>query len=325
MNHDRYYIGGANIAGILGVSPYSSPVLEYLKIRGEAPPPTAEELRFFGQRKRREPYIVESLEIDHGLQLPVRNQRYTDPELDYLKAEIDGENPGAYNAELKTVHPRAKDAASWTSRAEDPVPLHVVAQAQWGLMLRPAPMAFAVGEVGYETFPYPIQPDLELQGEMRARAVEFWERYVLKGEAPEPASDADVAALYPRSKPATIVHATAEIFQLVQDLARTKRDLKALELREVDQLTTLKAFMGEADTLMGGADSATGGALALLVTWKSNRPSLVCDWQALARATISREQLATICPKFTQQRDGNRPLLVKYKLPELVSMTGPAS
>lgn len=105
LSPTRGYVGGGNIAGILGLSPFKSPLDEYLTITNELPVEISPAKRkFFDRRKALEPFAAECFTQATGLQIVRRNEHYDDAEFDWMKAEIDFETDDGGNGETKTVH-----------------------------------------------------------------------------------------------------------------------------------------------------------------------------------------------------------------------------
>jgi putative phage-type endonuclease len=179
VNDRTKFIGGSDIAAILGISPHRSAVDLWL----DKTAPRAEETPTKATRRgsRLEPYIADMITSEFGLAILQRNQRYTDPEVPYFAAEIDAEtfteSEGLQNIEIKTVHPFK--AREWGDVETDQLPVHYVAQAQWGLGVtrRQACLVFAL--IGDDLRPYVVERDEETITAMRERATEFWERYVI--------------------------------------------------------------------------------------------------------------------------------------------------
>ena len=169
------YIGGSDIAAILGISPWKTATDLWLdKIT-----PPREDGRNAGAKSRGtrlEPYIVDMIREEHGLQIVARNERYVDADVPYFAAEIDAETADE-NIEIKTVHPfKSKD---WGELDTDQLPLAYVAQVQWGLGIRRRSRCRVFALIGDDLRPYVIERDDETIEAMRARASEFWQFYVV--------------------------------------------------------------------------------------------------------------------------------------------------
>lgn len=89
QGHDRRkYIGGSDVAAILGISPWRSAVDLWVD---KTTPPVENGQNAAAKRRgtRLEPYILDMIREDFGIKIASVNQRYIDPELDFLAAEID--------------------------------------------------------------------------------------------------------------------------------------------------------------------------------------------------------------------------------------------
>lgn len=232
-NYDRQkYIGGSDVAAILGVSPWRNVVDLWLdKIT-----PRVENGQNAGAKRRgarMEPYILDMIRDEHGLEIIAANNRYIDAELPYLAAEIDFEyrdlETGAIeNGEIKTVHPfKAKE---WGANGTDQLPLHYVAQVQHGMGVRSARRCRVFALIGDDLKPYVVDRDDELIAAMRARAAEFWTRFVLpKVQPPLDYEHKDVIETLKRLYPGTdgtVIDATAmhEHWRAVMGTAAEMRD-----------------------------------------------------------------------------------------------------
>lgn len=263
VNHDRTkYIGGSDIAAILGVSPWKNVVDLWLdKIK----PRVADGQNWAAKRRgsRLEPYILDMIREEHGLEIIASNQRYIDAELPFLAAEIDAEaNAGSEreNIEIKTVHPfKAKE---WGTHDTDELPLHYVAQVQHGLGVTGRQRCRVFALIGDDLKPYVVERDDELIAAMRQRAADFWSQYVLpKVQPPLDYQHKDVIETLRRLYPGTdgtVIEATAmhEHWRAVMQTATEMRDhyesilagAKAHLLAEMGSSTAIKFNDGMAFT-----------------------------------------------------------------------------
>lgn len=251
LSADRGYIGGGNIAGILGVSPYKSPLDEFLTITGQADDIDPEREAFFKRRKALEPFVTEVFEQRTGIRVARRNVRYTHPVHTFIKAEIDFE-PGDENGEIKTVHPLA--ARDWGDAGTDDIPVYVTAQAMHGLMVTGRAAAWIHALIGLDDDRiYRIERDNALIADIEAREVEFWRAYVMRGVAPDASTVADVARLYPRDSGRTVEADDAAEADLERLKAITPLAKEAEEIKD-----RLRLYMRDATTLtVAGKPAAT--------------------------------------------------------------------
>lgn len=208
------FVGGSDVAAILGVSPWRNIVDLWMdKVL------PAEENGQNAAAKRRgsrlEPYILDMIREEHGLQIVAANERYTDQQQPFLACEIDAEYAdGAgqrQNIEIKTVHPfKAKE---WGDIETDQLPLHYVAQVQHGLGITGRDVCRVFALIGDDLKPYVIERDDELIELMREKAVSFWNDFVLpKIQPPMDYEHKDILETLKRLYPGTdgtIIEATS--------------------------------------------------------------------------------------------------------------------
>lgn len=176
----REFIGGSDISAIIGVSPWKSAVDLWIdKTSPDAD--DSENLQAKNRGKRLEPYIIDMVVEEFGLQIYGTNNRYEDTEHGFFSCEIDAENCDdtgiPENIEIKTVHPfKIKE---WGEHGTDELPIHYVAQAQWGLGITGRNVCRVFALIGDDLKPYIVERDNELIAAMREKAYEFWTQYVV--------------------------------------------------------------------------------------------------------------------------------------------------
>lgn len=261
LSPTRGYIGGGNIAGILGLSPFKTPLDEYFTITGQTPDTTPKQEAFFKRRKALEPFAAEVFTQETGRAIVARNQRYTDDAHNFIKAEIDFQSDDGWNGETKTVHPMA--VRDWGQTGSDEAPLYVIAQAMHGMGRNGAPGAWIHALVGLDDDRiYRIERDDEMIAAMTDRAVAFWNDYVLTSTPPDPTCVEDVIALYPRDSGRWIIADAAAEADAAR-LKELKAQIKALEKDHDEVADRIRLLLRDATTL---ADPATGKPL---LTWKA--------------------------------------------------------
>lgn len=237
----RTYIGGSDIAAILGVDPYGkTPLTVYQAKRGELEGRMdPEKIRFLQRRKRWEGPIIEMLREEFDGQIVAANQRYPDAEHDFLAAEIDFEwidgdgNP--QNGEIKTVSPFAfNERSGWGEAGTADIPVHYHAQVMFGLGIKRADriartscVTAAMAGLDSMAF-YRVDRDDETIAGIRDIAVRFWNENVLAGVPPEPLDMADVGRLFNKrwGRPVDLDLEAAEAFER---LRMVRAQIAALE------------------------------------------------------------------------------------------------
>ena len=230
------YLGGSDVASILGVSPWTSPFMLYQKKIGDfVEEVTPGKQKIFDRGHRWEPIVVEML-IDElrerGDEVVIigQNQRYHDPEYPFLAAEIDLElliDGEEVNGEAKTVNPFA--AKAWGDEDSDEIPIYYAAQVMHGLMIKPRRRAVIAALTGFDDKPrvHWIDRDEETISAIRAKEIEFWAR-IQNREPPEPTTIDDVKFLYQRDG-GLVLEADSELIELCQALKDIKAQVKGAE------------------------------------------------------------------------------------------------
>lgn len=260
----RGYCGGGSIAAILGLSPFSSPLQAYLEITGELHEELSPEKRkFFDRRKALEPFACQCFEVATGVEIDQINERYTDKEFPWAKAEIDAEclrEGERVNIEIKTI--RTDMAWMWGDPDSDEPPYYVTAQAMWGLGVTGRDICYVHGLVGIDDDRiYVVERNDKIIANIREHARRFWENYVVPRRQPAPTTDEDLKRLYKRDSGRSVEASTAIQMALSErDIA--VRNIKKHENNKKLQELEIKMFMRDATTLtVDGMDVAT---------WKAN-------------------------------------------------------
>jgi len=279
MNLDRKtYIGGSDVASILGVSPWKSEFQLYQEKIGEWEEEISHQKeKLFARGKRWEPVVIDML-IDelqsrgHSVQVLDRNQRYRDAEYDFIAAEIDLElliDGEEVNGEMKTVHPFA--AKDWGAENSEDFPIYYQAQVMHGLMVKPRKRAIVAALIGADDLRvHWLNRDEEIIAGIRAKEIEFWRR-VQERDAPEAVTHDDVSWLY-KIGGNSVADATDEVMELVSKLQGIAAGFKLLEHEKEQAQIQIKKYMADAATLLYDGKP--------VLTWKNNKDSVKTDWQA---------------------------------------------
>jgi putative phage-type endonuclease len=269
------FLGGSDIASILGVSPWKSPYELWLSKTGRAPLEQVSEAqqKRFDRGHRLEPVVLDML-IDrlvdegHEVELIRRNERYIDAEHPFLACEIDFElmlNGEHINGDCKTVHPFA--AKKWGEEGTDEVPIEYAAQFMHGLGITKRRRCIVATLIGMDDLLiYFVDRDDETIDAIRARAVQFWNECVLLDLPPDPIDFDDCKAIYAKSNGGTI-EATSEIRDAVFALKETKHKLKVLEHQEEELSFRITDFMRPNATLTAGGN--------VIATWNNQNDTRV--------------------------------------------------
>jgi putative phage-type endonuclease len=262
----RKFIGASDVAGILGVSPWKTPIQVWEEKTGRAKPEPISKARerAFARGKKLEPYVIEMMcdkleEQGNDVELIATNKVYTDPEYDFLQCEIDAEikfNGTHVNVDAKTVQTFMRK--EWGHEDTDEMPVYYSAQFMDGMMITDKPLCIVGALIGLDDIAiYYLQRDDDIIKHVRSRLLTFWHENVLKDVAPEIMVFDDVKRLYNVDNGAEI-EATPDIASVVYQLKDVKKQIKDLEEKETELKLEVGRFIAPAATLMyGGKKLAT--------------------------------------------------------------------
>lgn len=251
------YLGGSDVAGILGISPWKTPLDVYLDKVQPRIVEDASKQKIFSRGKRMEPYVIDLLAEEEGLTIIGRGNRYIDKVHGFLAAEIDAETSCGLNVEIKTVSPFK--AREWGEVQTDAIPVHYTAQSMHGLMVTGRDVCVFGVLVGADDFRvYRVERDDETISAIREKEVEFWGR-IQRLEPPEAVAVSDVLRLFEKDSGRAIEADNKALSALIK-LKEMKAASKTLEKEIEAAESALKLYMQDSSVL-----TVSGSIVA---TWK---------------------------------------------------------
>lgn len=175
-------IGGSDVAGILGLSRYSSPLSIWMRKTGmdtNDPPSIPARVG-----TALESTIVELFSEETGLEVGITKATYQHPEHEWARANIDGvvfeDNGSLALLECKSVGDFMRE--DWA----EGVPVYYLTQVQHYLWVMGLQRAYVAVLFGKHTFDYfVIERDDEDIAFISEQCQLFWEKHVIGGEPPE--------------------------------------------------------------------------------------------------------------------------------------------
>lgn len=294
----RTYLGGSDIAALLGLDPYGkTPLTVYMaKIGERAGEVDLAKKRFLERRKRWEGPIVQMLREEFDGEIVAVNARYQDEEYPFLAAEIDFEwrdaDGSIQNGEIKTVSPFAfNERAGWGEAGSADIPIHYHAQVMYGLGVKKRQSCIVAAMAGLDTMVfYRVERDDEAIAAMRDVAVSFWRDHVEAKVPPEPISMADVMTLFKRHK-GRPVDLDDETAQAVLDLRAVRAKLAALEGDEAELALKVAKYVCNAWGIGAPEESADNAALC-------HQGVELAKWAAGRGAHLDQKRLALDHPEI---------------------------
>lgn len=288
----RAGLGGSDIAAILGLSPYRTPMSVWLEKTGRQEPtfdPAAEERMFWGS-------AMEDLVARRYAHLKgARIQRVNTPLVHaggILRGNIDravvpeGRQARWIEAErrlrgadrileVKTAGAFAERSADWGEPGTDQVPIHYWTQVQTyqGLaQVQEADLAVLFG--GQRLAIYTITADAGIFAGIVEQCEEWWRSHVIADVPPQPQSEDEARMLWRAHRPGSVKIVGSDVAEACAELGRIKAQISALEESEQALRDTITCAFGDAEVI-----AHMGHKLA---TWRANKAVRKTDWKAVA-------------------------------------------
>lgn len=287
----RTGIGGSDVAGILGLSRWTTPLAVYLDKIGQAPESDDNAPMKWGRYL--EPVIRQAYSDETG-----RTVRTMDmirhPVREFMLANIDGFTDDGRLLEVKT----ARTAEGWGEVGTDEIPTPYMLQVQHYLEVTGfefADVAVLIGGSDFRIYEVGVDPEL-IHLIVEAEA-EFWRR-VLERDPPPPVTVSDAIARWGRASRAEAVEAGEDAQRAIRELRDVKAQRADLDEREERAKAEIMRTLGDRDTLVG----PDGKPLA---TWKAQAGAKRLDLAAL------KERLPSVYDDFVRAGEPVRRFLLK--------------
>ena len=211
-------LGGSDIAAIMGLSPWRTPLDVYLdKISAY----TQEENLTDALKRgiRAEEYVLDTYEEESSNKLVRNNQTIKDQKYNFLFANIDAK------LETENIIVEAKTTSDFLTNWECLPEYYKTQVAHYAYITNAdrvhIPVLFSNWQ--YKCFIY--ERDLEFEKELRAKAVWFWVNHVQKRIPPKATTIEDMAKLYPESNN-IMMEADKLTLEAILVLKNLKEDIK---------------------------------------------------------------------------------------------------
>jgi putative phage-type endonuclease len=292
----RTGIGGSDVAAILGLSKWKTPLQVYQEKRGELPPQDDNAAMRWGRYL--EPVVRQAYADETGREVRLPTELIRHPVYEHMIANLDGVAGGATEPMRIFEAKTARSADGWGEPGSDQVPQAYLLQVQHYMEVTGVAVADVAVLIGGSDFRlYEVPADRELQEMLIDAEADFWSR-VQRAEPPEPVTVADAIARWGRSSKEGAVVAGPAVIAAVETLRAIKEQKEAIEASEEGAKAIILKALGEHDTLT----DAAGRALA---TWKASKPALRFDTSAFKVAH------ADLYAQFVKAGEASRRFLLK--------------
>lgn len=270
----RTGIGGSDVAAILGLSKYRSPLDVYKDKIGETPDSEQSQAAYWGTKL--EDIVAKEFQERTGLKVQRVNKQLSREE--WMHANIDravvnhaisgtvriqGEAKQAETGRLLTTDAilECKTASSYIADQWGPsqeeeivsgkvvsdhkIPIYYETQVQWYLGVTGASVCFVAALLGGQDFRiYLVHRDNEVITALQDQCRAFWFENVLKRIPPEPHTAEEVQKLFAKDD-GEMVEATNEIATDIGELRNLVEQVKALEAEQKIVKDRICAALGE--------------------------------------------------------------------------------
>lgn len=262
-------IGGSDVAAILGVSKWKTP-LDVYRSKTEEPVETDNASMEWGRRL--EPVIRQKYADTVGMAVSVPEFMFQHPEHTFMIADVDGIRDDGRILEIKT----ARTLHGWGEEGTDEIPDYYRTQVQHYMTVLGVNVCDVAVLIGASDFRiYTVESDPELESLLIEAESDFWENFVMKGIEPPPQSFEEVHQAYPVSLPG-VAEATAEGFNAARELSYVRAQIADLKEKEKTLVASVQAEMKESETLKYNG--------LVIATWKSSKPRASFDSDAFKAA-----------------------------------------
>jgi putative phage-type endonuclease len=276
LEERRRGIGGSDVAAILGLSKWKTPLQVYLDKRGESELTPDNESMLWGRAL--EPVIRQQYSERTGRAVRVPEKMLYSLDYPFMLANLDGFTDDRRVLEIKT----ARYGDDWGEPGTDEVPVAYLLQVQHYMAVTGLEVADVAVLIGGSDFRlYEVPSDRELQEMMIQREAEFWQR-VVDENPPEPVTLAETIERFGRSAKQASIEASDDVIAALQTIKEVKSEIDVLKEREESARAIVLKALGENEAVVSGGKT--------LATWK----------MAKGRAGFNQEAFKTDHPELYQ-------------------------
>ena len=254
----RTGIGGSDVAAILGLSPWKSPVMVYMDKIGESPDQEENEAMYWGNVL--EDVVAKEFEKRTGMKVKRKNAIIRHADYPWMLANVDrliiGQKAGL---ECKTANEYAKDA--WDG---DKAPDVYILQCMHYMAVTGFKEWWIAVLIGGNKFHFKkIERDEELITFLIEKESEFWK--LVENRTPPELDGSEASAnllkvMYPVSEPESAIDLPPDGAEWLDRYIRAKEAIEAAEAEKELAENQLKAMMQETETAWSGTRK---------ITWKT--------------------------------------------------------
>jgi putative phage-type endonuclease len=282
-------IGGSEIAAVIGIDEYRTPLDIYLDKTGQKE--DEPDNKFFRAGRNLEPVVVKYFEEETGIKtIYEKDKIYIHPKHKEVRGTPDRlfGHDGVLECKVTTRK----------INGEDDVPKSYFCQLQYYLGLTGRTKGYlAFFKNTWEFIPIYYEADPELFSMLVDEAVKFWNNHVLSGIPPEPRNSNDIVQLYAKHNEGKYITASEELYKQILYLKSVQNQIKELEKIEAEKKEQVQLILKDAEGIKYNENT--------LVTWKAAKESYVFDKE------LFKKEQPTMFTKYMIKKPGSRRFLFK--------------
>ena len=239
----RQGIGGSDVAAILGISPWRTPLDVYLDKTGQSQDAAETPAMRWGTLL--EPVMLDEFERTTGLSVERNLPMLASQEHPHMLANLDGVASDGAIVECKT----SRSADGWGEIGSADIPPHYQTQVAHYLAVTGATSAWVPVLIGASDFRiYQVHRDEPFIADLIEAERDFWQGHVLAGIPPEPINARDAARLWARDN-GTSLEASPSVATQITEYKSLKAQIAALTAQADTLSDALRISFGEAASL----------------------------------------------------------------------------
>lgn len=239
------FIGASEIAAVMGMSKWDSPLSVWARKTGKVPEKDLSDNESVEWGTRLERVVSAKFAEKHDVKLMAYKKRYVHPDYPFLSCELDNIITGTDTlVEIKTCHEYM--GKEW---GEEDIPIEYVYQVMMQLGLSNRKKGWIAVLIGGNKYrEREIEFDSEMYDGMIRKAVHFWENFVLADVQPiAVGNDMDILlALYPEETSDDLVTGVEESDEWIGFRQELGMHIKEMEKQKKDVEAKIKQKIGEA-------------------------------------------------------------------------------
>lgn len=244
MNQDRRnFIGGSDIAAVMGVSRWKTPLQLWSEKTGKVEPEDLSDKEYVELGSELEDFIAKKFEKKTGLKVRRAPKQYVDIMFPFMACQVDRLVTGTDDLL------ECKNASAWKEKewAGEEIPIEYIFQVSWQLMITGRKKGYIAVLIGGNKFIWKeIDADQELFLKMTNSAIKFWD--MVQNNIPPMAQSGDndfLIELYPSGSD-QIKEATQDIAEAIATLQLIKAEIIEAEKKKDEIEAKIKAVIGNA-------------------------------------------------------------------------------